>query len=695
MQALEVYSVQQLLDCLSDANPNAWVLPLSQRAFVWRKNQITRLVDSLLKGFPVGSVLLSEAQGPHFELRAEGVRSAETAPRKRVHLLDGQQRSLSLKASFGGHGFVDHNSGERQQLWINLTEPYPDVLYDAFNPNHNDHGNRYHLRWFSKDAGNPNEWNKSQRVKAGFRIAQPQTPKDGWVRVSDVVKDGSRNLDEWLAEACPKRRLSKAERVRSKSIFDRIHRAYLTGCIPIHALESGTNSAQELFQIFIRLNSAGTPLGAAEQFFAGVKQHWLEAEERLAPLSRFSGPLERRDLITLVARAAAKVPLQRLGLPRISKATSDEEITVADPIPVRLERLAKAPLVTHPQTGIRHNLLILKMDAVTRADSPLSLDCAMQWVYEAFYERLHLGILGISSVSWSAAVAWVLGMWSRLGTRPEMTPEVVDPLLRFCFWTSAAGSRSEGRRKFERNSFNQGWRFGLKGQPFPFMRACTSDDDRLACEQMARLAFGYMRVIERLPTNIDERDTKHQLMSNNKWLFLGSYQEIGAGWPSERLLDPRIEWDHIFARVRADRFLKRSYRTQGGSGRRQWARSKAHKWTNRIGNFAGIDTHANRGLSDKSIFEKMAYNKKSVKGREKTYQDRQYIQTDPALDRMSYELIFQLHKHEAAGDRDAGGDIFERFARRRGDQIWQMVTERLGGPLTQEKARELMGDSSL
>ena len=56
---------------------------------------------------------------------------------------------------------------------------------------------------------------------------------------------------------------------------------------------------------------------------------------------------------------------------------------MADPIPVRPERLA-APLVTHPQTGIRHNLLILKMDAVTRADSPLSLDVHVQWVYEAF-----------------------------------------------------------------------------------------------------------------------------------------------------------------------------------------------------------------------------------------------------------------------------------------------------------------------
>ena len=180
---------------------------------MWRETQITRLVDSLLKGFPVGSVLLSEALGPHFELRAEGVRSAETAPRKRVHLLDGQQRSLSLKASFGGHGIVDQNTGERKQLWINLTEPYQDVLYDAFNPNHNDHGNRY-LRWFSEDGGNPNAWNKSQRTKAGFRIAQPQTPKDGWVRLSAIVEDVKRGLDGWLAEACSMRRLSDVEEPR-------------------------------------------------------------------------------------------------------------------------------------------------------------------------------------------------------------------------------------------------------------------------------------------------------------------------------------------------------------------------------------------------------------------------------------------------------------------------------------------------
>ena len=206
--------------------------------------------------------------------------------------------------------------------------------------------------------------------KAGFRIAQPQTPKDGWVRLSAIVEDVKRGLDGWLAEACSMRRLSDVERAHSKAIFDRIHRAYLTGCIPIHALESGTNSAQELFQIFIRLNSAGTPLGAAEQFFAGVKQHWLEAEERLAPLARFSGPLERRDLITLVARAAAKVPLngsvchgyQRQRLTEIGGRPHSHSPRTT----------GQGTLGGHPQTGIRHNLLILKMDAVTRADSQLT-----------------------------------------------------------------------------------------------------------------------------------------------------------------------------------------------------------------------------------------------------------------------------------------------------------------------------------
>ena len=436
MTQIQVLSVQQLLNHIRQDNPEGWVLPLAQRAFVWRDTQITRLVDSLLKGFPVGSVLLSEAMGPHFELKAKGTRKAEESLKRRIHLLDGQQRSLSLQAAFGGAGWVDPRSGRRNQLWVNLTELYPDRLYDAFNPNHSDHAHRFHLRWLDEEETDPNQWNKAKRVQAGFRMAAPKTPEKGWVRLSDVVKHPRRTPEAWWSSWSPKAPLPATTKERMSLILTRIQKAWKVPCIPIHELDPEANSPQELFQIFIRLNSAGTPLGAAEQFFAGVKQHWVEAEERLDPLVSVAGPLKRRDLITLVARAAAKVPLERLGLPRIVRKHADEEVLVGDPIPIRLERLAKAPEVVHPETGDKHNLLILKMDALTREDGPLSLEGAMRWVYDAFYERMYLGILGLSSVSWSAAVAWVLGSWSRTGMAPEPTDAVVDPLLRFCFWTS-------------------------------------------------------------------------------------------------------------------------------------------------------------------------------------------------------------------------------------------------------------------
>jgi hypothetical protein len=205
---------------------------------------------------------------------------------------------------------------------------------------------------------------------------------------------------------------------------------------------------------------------------------------------------------------------------------------------------------------------------------------------------------------------------------------------------------------------------------------------------MTKLAFDYTRVKERMPHNRSHEEGRESLMSGNKWLFLGPFQEIGKGWTPERLRDPRIEWDHIFPRVRADRFLKESYQTK--TGRKQWARSKAHQWTHRIGNFAGIDSSANRGLSDRSIHDKMAYNKKSAKGRARTYMDPDYIHTNPVLDRRSFELLFRLHEQEEAVEREEGGRVFSKFAKRRGRDIWDTVTALVGGPMDRKRAEKLM-----
>ena len=53
-------------------------LPALQRGFVWKVNQIESLWDSLLRGFPIGSFLLSKSEDD------------------KLFLLDGQQRATSI-----------------------------------------------------------------------------------------------------------------------------------------------------------------------------------------------------------------------------------------------------------------------------------------------------------------------------------------------------------------------------------------------------------------------------------------------------------------------------------------------------------------------------------------------------------------------------------------------------------------------
>ena len=86
----------------------------------------------------------------------------------------------------------------------------------------------------------------------------------------------------------------------------------------------------------------------------------------------------------------------------------------------------------------------------------------------------------------------------------------------------------------------------------------------------------------------------------------------------------------------------------------------------------------------------MAYNKKSAKGRSRTYMDPGYIHTDPALDRRSFELLFRLHEQEEAVQREEGGRVFAQFAKRRGRDIWDTVTALVGGPVDKKRAEELM-----
>jgi uncharacterized protein with ParB-like and HNH nuclease domain len=87
------------------------LLPKFQRSFVWEKDQIIVLLDSIAKGFPIGSVLLWQSRQ---ELRSEN-RIADLdieLPRPDYpvnYLLDGQQRLSSICGALFWKG-LDANS---------------------------------------------------------------------------------------------------------------------------------------------------------------------------------------------------------------------------------------------------------------------------------------------------------------------------------------------------------------------------------------------------------------------------------------------------------------------------------------------------------------------------------------------------------------------------------------------------------
>jgi hypothetical protein len=84
------------------------VLPQVQRGFVWRPFQIENLWDSLLRGYPVGSFIFSEA----------------TEAKEAQALLDGQQRATSIGLAFNDPSKdAEYLNGKGVSIYLDLKKP--------------------------------------------------------------------------------------------------------------------------------------------------------------------------------------------------------------------------------------------------------------------------------------------------------------------------------------------------------------------------------------------------------------------------------------------------------------------------------------------------------------------------------------------------------------------------------------------
>jgi uncharacterized protein with ParB-like and HNH nuclease domain len=111
-------------------------IPQFQRDFVWSKTKSAKLLDSIVKGYPIGTFILWKTNERLRSIRnLGGVALPETAPGDSIkYLLDGQQRLTSLFVTLKGLTIQrEEHHEDYSKFWVDLiaTESQEIVLLDV------------------------------------------------------------------------------------------------------------------------------------------------------------------------------------------------------------------------------------------------------------------------------------------------------------------------------------------------------------------------------------------------------------------------------------------------------------------------------------------------------------------------------------------------------------------------------------
>ena len=99
-------------DLINDVKIGRIGLPDLQRPFVWKDNKVRDLLDSMLKGFPIGYIMLWESPSNYDRTNQIGGNEKEYREPDDL-VIDGQQRLTALLAAMEGVKIKDKNYKER------------------------------------------------------------------------------------------------------------------------------------------------------------------------------------------------------------------------------------------------------------------------------------------------------------------------------------------------------------------------------------------------------------------------------------------------------------------------------------------------------------------------------------------------------------------------------------------------------
>jgi len=254
------------------------VLPAIQRDFVWSEEKIEKLMDSIMRGYPVGIVLVWETykdiQYRQFEkIYRNGTRPAfiDNSSKKKLKLvLDGQQRLQSLYLA----------------LYGSYNGKY--LCFDILSGRHSDDFEEEKYYFYFATLEEADEWNKE--AEANLTNDEENNGIEYFAKVSDLFKMDVYTKQKYRKEITKKLKLTEEDELRLETNLAKLDEVLtkeqniLKASIIDENKPSDSQSRQtesDVLEIFVRINRQGTLLSRSDLIFSMLKLNWRKSATAL------------------------------------------------------------------------------------------------------------------------------------------------------------------------------------------------------------------------------------------------------------------------------------------------------------------------------------------------------------------------------------------------------------------------------
>jgi uncharacterized protein with ParB-like and HNH nuclease domain len=304
-------TIRKFIKCLNNRDEaGGFWLPNIQRPFVWKKDQIERLYDSILREYPIGTLLvwktISDLKRRKFiDNYKSGISLANfyipQDTTQKMMVLDGQQRLQSLFIGLLG-------SYDGEELYINI---------------------------LSGELVAPED------IKYDFKFKTSSNAHFPYVLFKDLVFT-DKKPKETVKQIMSSHNVSEDKEDRIYENVELIRDVFCTQENILYQLvdsvdRPSTYKEEDVVEIFIRANSGGTLLGKSDLLFSLLTASWVEAENNmdllLEDLNKTGYRFDRDFILKIslvVLDQGAKYDIAKFRTPSVKEGIENNWSKIAD-----------------------------------------------------------------------------------------------------------------------------------------------------------------------------------------------------------------------------------------------------------------------------------------------------------------------------------------------------------------------------